>query len=200
MSHLLVYFFVMLNPFALFLYLLPLKKEIGLRHFLYVLAKASFISYAIYSAFALSGEKLFETLQVKFDSFRIFGGVVVTSFALLFIVQGKQSMITTRGELNKIASEIALPFMVGAGTITLSILIGRAYGPIMSVLGIGFVLFLNYISIALLAWIRHNLKNKQKVIFDKNAEILLRINGFIVGAFGVDLIVTGIQNLVAAAV
>lgn len=199
MSHLLVYFFVMLNPFALFLYLLPLKKEIGLRRFLYVVAKASIISYVIYCIFALSGEKLFQTLQIKFDSFRIFGGIVVSSLALVFIIQGKQSMITTRGELNKIAAEIALPFIVGAGTITLSILMGRAFGPLKSVMAIGFVLFVNFLTIALLAIIRHKLKPRMKIVFDKNAEILLRVNGFIVGAFGVDMIVTGVHNLVAAA-
>lgn len=199
MTHLLIYFFIMLNPFALFLYLLPLKKEIGFQHFLYVVAKASFISYVIYAVFAISGEKLFETLRINFDSFRIFGGIVVSSFALTFIIQGRQSMITTRGELNKIAAEIALPFIVGAGTITLSILIGRAYGPLISVLGIALVLFFNFLTIATLALIRQRLKPKMKIVFDKNAEILLRINGFLVGAFGVDLIVTGIQNLIIAA-
>lgn len=195
MSHLMFYFFIMLNPFALFLYLLPLKKEVGLRRFLHILARASLISCAIYILFALSGEALFAALKIKFDSFRIFGGIVVSAFALIFILQGKKSMITTRGELNSIAAEIALPFIVGAGTITLSILMGRAMGPAGSVLAISFLMLLNYIIISLLAVLRHKLKPRPQVVFDKNAEILLRINGFLVGAFGVDLIVTGILNL-----
>jgi multiple antibiotic resistance protein len=33
-------------------------------------------------------------------------------------------------------------------------------------------------------------------MFDKNAEIVLRLNGFIVGAYGVDLIVVGVQNII----
>lgn len=195
MSHLMFYFFVMLNPFALFLYLLPLKKEVGLRRFIHILARASLISAAIYILFAVSGEALFAAMRIKFDSFRIFGGIVVSAFALIFILQGKKSMITTRGELNSIAAEIALPFIVGAGTITLSILMGRAMGPLKSTIAISVVMLLNFITIILLAVFRQKLKPRPQIVFDKNAEILLRINGFIVGAFGIDLIVTGLLNL-----
>jgi multiple antibiotic resistance protein len=193
--HLLFYFFVMLNPVALFLYVLPLKKEVGLRHFLNIMARASLISFFIYALFALFGEAIFSALRIKFDSFRIFGGIVVSALALSYILQGKKSMITTRGEYNQIASEIALPFIVGAGTITISILIGRQLGKLESVIGIAMVLLANLGTVALLAYFRYRLRPKIRIVFDKNAEIMLRINGFIVGAFGIDLIVTGIRNL-----
>ena len=52
----------------------------------------------------------------------------------------------------------------------------------------------NFIIIMILAKIRYGLKKKPQVVFDKNAEILLRLNGFIVGAYGVDLIITGIKQ------
>ncbi|WP_155800630.1 hypothetical protein [Pontibacter sp. BAB1700] len=37
---------------------------------------------------------------------------------------------------------------------------------------------------------------KVQVAFDKNMELLLRINGFFLGAIGIDMIVSGIRNLV----
>jgi multiple antibiotic resistance protein len=193
--HLLFYLFVMLNPVALFLYVLPLKKEVGLRHFLNIMTRASIISFLIYALFAVLGEAVFSALRIQFDSFRIFGGIVVSALALSYIMQGKKSMISTRGEFNQIASEIALPFIVGAGTITISILIGRQLGKLESVIGIAIVLMANLASVALLAFLRHKLHAKMKIVFDKNAEIMLRINGFLVGAFGIDLIVVGINNL-----
>lgn len=117
------------------------------------------------------------------------------SFALVFILQGKKSMITTRGEVGKLASEIALPFIVGAGTITQSILIGERFKHVNGVLAIFLVMVCNFFIVATLMSIRHYMNQKYVANFDKNAEILLRINGFIVGAYGVDLILVAIQNI-----
>lgn len=195
MLNFIISFLVLLNPFALFIYLLPIKKERGFRTFASVLFRASLISGAIYILFALFGQAIFQGLNIQFEAFRIFGGIVLVSFALSFILQGKQSMITTRGELSKIAAEVALPFIVGAGTITQSILIGEAMGAISAIMTIACVMILNFLIIMTLAQVRHNLSTPLKVVFDKNAEILLRVNGFIVGAYGVNLIIIGAQNI-----
>ena len=190
-------FLILLNPFALFIYMVPLYKEQGLGTFFKILAGACVIAFFVYGAFVLFGQNLFETLQVDFEAFRIFGGIVLVSFALSFIMQGKKSMITTRGEIGKIASEVALPFMVGAGTITLSILIGEALKPIRGILTLWIVMLLTFVTVGALMTIRHYIPKKYNVVFDKNAEILLRLNGFIVGAYGVGLIIVGIENIVA---
>lgn len=195
MTQAIISFLIFMNPVALFLYLLPIKKEMGLRRFANIVARASLITYVVYVVFAVSGEKFFQILSVNFEAFRIFGGLVVASLSLIFIVQGKKSMITTKGELNKIAAEIALPFMVGAGTITLSIIVGRRLGALDASIAIFIVMFLTFAIITALAAIRSSLKPKMKVVFDQNADILLRINSFIIGAIGVDLIVTGFRNL-----
>ena len=34
-----------------------------------------------------------------------------------------------------------------------------------------------------------------KIAFDKNMGVLLRLNGFFIGAMGIDMILTGINNL-----
>lgn len=190
-------FLVLLNPFALFVYLIPIKKERGMRDFSSILLRASLISYVIYLLFALFGQGIFELLNVDFESFRIFGGIVLVSLALSFILQGKKSMIATRGELSQIAAEIALPFIVGVGTITLSILIGEALSPLKAILTIAAVMMANFIAVFLLALARHNLREELKEVLDKNAEILLRINGFVVGAYGINLVVEGIRNIIA---
>ena len=188
-------FLVLLNPFALFIYMVPLYKEQGLGTFFKILFGACLIAFFVYGSFVLFGQNLFEVLKVNFEAFRIFGGIVLVSFALSFILQGKKSMITTRGEIGKIASEVALPFMVGAGTITLSILIGEALRPARGILTLAIVMCATFIIVGLLMTFRHLLPNKYNVMFDKNAEIILRMNGFIVGAYGIDLIITGIQNI-----
>lgn len=163
--------------------------------FIQVLLRASIISGAIYVLFAVFGQAIFQALGVDFEAFRVFGGIVLISFALSFILQGKKSMITTRGELSTIAAEVALPFIVGAGTITLSILAGEALNPARGAITITAVMITNFVVVICLALLRQSLKPRLQIVFDKNAEILLRINGFIVGAYGVDLIITGLRYL-----
>ncbi len=188
-------FLILMNPIALFLYILPMKKEVGLRNFINIVARASLISYLVYAAFAIFGERLFSFLQIDFEAFRIFGGIVLMTVSLLFIIKGNKSLIQTKGEINRLAAEIALPFMVGAGTIAISIIIGKQQGPLMASMIIFIVMLITFLSISLLALLRHSLKPQFKSIFDQNADILLRLNGFFIGAFGVNLIVSGITNL-----
>lgn len=196
MLELIIYFLALLNPFALFIYTLPLAKAFDLRAYSKLMFKASLIAWLIYLSFVLGGDFLFTSiLKIDFNSFRIFGGLVLTAFALSFIIQGKDSMITTRGELDKIAAEVALPFMVGAGTITISIIMGSRLGPLTGGLSLSIVMILAFCIVVSLAFFRRALKEKYRVVLDKNLEILLRLNGFIVGAFGVDLIVVGVKNL-----
>lgn len=190
-------FLILLNPFALFIYMVPLYKEQKLGTFFKVLASACFIAFIIYTSFAVFGQGIFQALKVDFEAFRIFGGIVLVSFALSFILQGKKSMITTRGEIGSLASEVALPFIVGAGTITQSILIGEAFRSVKGVFIIAIVMIVTFIIVSSLMIARDKIPGKYTVAFDKNAEILLRINGFIVGAYGVDLIVIGVSNLLA---
>lgn len=186
----------MLNPFALFMYLQPAMKELYPRTFLKVFLKASLISLGIFLLFALSGTYIFENiLQIHFEAFRIFGGIVIASFALLFIVQGKKSFITMKGDLDELASEIALPFMVGAATIALSILIGEQSSAVQSLFVISMVVAVNYLLIMGLMFLRLKLPKKFKVAFDKNMETLLRLNGFFVGAIGLNMIIKGLALL-----
>ncbi len=188
---------IMLNPFALFLYLEPIRKDLNHKQFISVIFKASIISLTICYVFFLSGEFLFvKVFLIDFESFRIFGGIIIFSFAYFFIVKGQRALIMIKENLDDLASEIALPFMVGAGTISLSIITSYRH----SVLVGSFVLVasfsINFISIYLLKKIRDCLEGKRiKTAYDKNMEVLLRLNGFFIGAIGINMILSGIKNM-----
>ncbi|AHM59959.1 hypothetical protein D770_08480 [Flammeovirgaceae bacterium 311] len=197
MSAAILAFLVMLNPFALFLYLKPLMKDLTDREFLSVLFRASLISFFIYLTFVLFGNFIFERIfRISFESFRIFGGIILFSLAYMFIVRGKKAFIQTKGDLDDMASEIALPFMVGAGTISISILLGEQLPMPYGVLALVIIMTINFLIVIGLKEMRSRIKfHKLRVAFDKNMEILLRINGFFVGAIGIDMITTGIRNM-----
>jgi len=189
-------FLVLLNPFALFIYLQPVMREVPKNIFLKVLLKATLISFGIYFFFLYSGEFIFDkVLQINFEAFRIFGGIIFFTFAYMFIVQGKKSLISMKEDLDDLASEIALPFMAGAGTITLSILMGKKYLPLKGLVILAVIMALDFIIIVSLMYLRDILSEKIKIAFDKNMEIALRLNGLFAGAIGLNMIIVGINNL-----
>ena len=188
---------VMLNPFALFLYLEPVRKDLSHKNFMLVILKASLISFFICLFFFFTGDAIFSHIfQIDFESFRIFGGIIIFSYAYFFIVKGQKALIMIKENLDDLASEIALPFMVGAGTISLSVLLSEKHS-----MGIGVVLLLiifavNFLIIFILKKFRDSIDGKKfKTAFDKNMEVLLRVTGFFIGAIGINMVLTGINNL-----
>jgi multiple antibiotic resistance protein len=188
---------VMLNPFALFLYLEPIRKDLSHKQFIHVIVKASLISLVICYLFFFSGEFLFKKVfMIEFESFRVFGGIIIFSYAYFFIVKGQRALIMIKENLDDLASEIALPFMVGAGTISLSILTSYRHARWTGMLILLTAFVINFVSIYLLKVLRDSLEGRKlKKAYDKNMEVLLRLNGFFIGAIGVNMILTGIQNM-----
>ena len=106
---------------------------------------------------------------------------------------GAKSMIQTKENLDDLASEIALPFMVGSGTLYLSILIGRSASSFGVILGTIFsIILLNYSLVWLFVFIKDQFRRRQQIAFDKYMGIFMRLNGFFMGAIGIHMILDGI--------
>lgn len=193
----LIEFLVLLSPFALFLYLKPIMKDLSHREFLIVLLKANIISYIIFFIFLASGDFIFNNvLNIRFESFRIFGGIIIFSIAYLFIMKGQRGFFQLKGSLDDLAAEIALPFLVGAATISLTILMSHKFSLLTGSILLFCILAINFIVILLLKYLRDRItKQKFKIAFDKNLEILLRLNGFFIGAIGINMVIRGINTL-----
>lgn len=187
----------MLNPFALFLYLEPIRRDLENHEFVKVLFKSTLMSFVVCLFFLMFGELLFENFfQIHFESFRFFGGVIMFTYSFLFIVQGKGALIQTKSNLDDIASNIALPFMIGAGTISLSILLARDLPLHLAIVALAVIFALNMVMIVFLKEMRETIEKRIfRRVFDRQMEFLLRINGFFVGALGVDMVVTSIHRL-----
>jgi multiple antibiotic resistance protein len=188
---------VMINPFALFLYLEPIRKDLSHKSYMLVIFKATLISLFICLAFYFSGDFLFKKVfMIDFESFRIFGGIIIFSYAYFFIVKGQKALIMIKENLDDLASEIALPFMVGAGTISLSILLSQKHTFWMGTFSLLIVYGFNFLVLFIMKKFRDSIDGKKlKTAFDKNMEVLLRLNGFFIGAIGINMVLTGIRNM-----
>lgn len=187
----------MLNPFAMYLYLQPVMQELDTKTFFKVLAKATIISFLIFSIFIFGCNLLIDRIfQINIESFRVFGGIIIFSYAYYFIIKGEKAYVFMKGNLDDLASEIALPFMVGAGTITLSLFLGYNGHDFLGAIIVLVTLIVNLIMILILKFFKEYINKKRyKIAFDKNMEILLRLNGFFIGAIGINMIRIGIENL-----
>jgi multiple antibiotic resistance protein len=194
MLELAVSFLIMINPFAQVLYLKSVIDDLDLKTFSLIYAKASIISLVIYVIFALIGDEIFtQFFKIRFESFKIFGGIIIFAYAFSFIMYGAKSMIQTKENLDDLASEIALPFMVGSGTLYLSILIGRSASSFGVILGTIFsIILLNYSLVWLFVFIKDQFRRRQQIAFDKYMGIFMRLNGFFMGAIGIHMILDGI--------
>jgi len=190
----------MLNPFAIFVYVKNVREELPDPDYYSVLFKANIISFIVYVFFAVFGALLFnKVFNINFESFRIFGGIVLLSLALVIIIQGRRSVVTLKGSLDDIASEVAIPFMVGPGTISVSIIIGNEFDALTSILIIGIAMIISLAIVYLLSIMRKRLLNEEsRKAFDQKLGTYLRLNGFFIGAIGVNMVITGIDNLYVA--
>lgn len=193
-----IYLVTFVNPIAIFTYLKPVRDDLSEKDFITVLIKASVISLIINLFFTYSGEFMFESVfKISFLSFRIFGGIVLFSLAILSILQGKKAMIAIRGSLDDLASEIALPFMTGVGTISMCILIGSRHSFVSASFVVISTKVITFAVILLIAYMSYHMPNKKlETAFDKFLGVFIRINGFFMGAIGIDMILNGIMDYI----
>lgn len=192
-----ILFLVMLNPVALFLYLKPISKNLSRQQFFGIVRKATIIAWIIYALFIFSGDYIFLNIfQINFDSFRLFGWIVIFTMAFMFIVDGKEWFIQLKSDLDDMAAQLALPFMVGAWSISVSILIWNGFSLWEGMLLLSAVLTINLMSIMTIKLIQGwFFEWRFKPYFDKILSVVFRLNSFFMGAVGIDMIITAIKWL-----
>lgn len=189
-------FLAILNPFALCLYLAGVMDDLEPRKFIKVLLWASLISLIVFVVFAVTGEALLvDFLDVRPEALRIFGGVIFFVVAYNYVTKGYRAAEVLRGGLDELPSAIALPFMIGAGTITQAILLGKKNGPYLSIFLLFLGLCISFVIVIAFKLIRDRLKEKRERVFERYINILSRINGLLIGAISAEMVVSGIKEI-----
>ena len=120
--------FVLLNPFLVIIYLVDIVEKLDRRQFARVLIHGSLIATAVFCCFAVLGDVIFvSVIQAEFASFQIFGGVVFLLIGLRFVFRGPSAIEALRGESKGLAGAIAMPVLIGPGTISASVVIGKRH-------------------------------------------------------------------------
>jgi small neutral amino acid transporter SnatA (MarC family) len=189
----LLLFLALLNPFMMSVYLIDLITDLPRALFVRVLARGALISGAVFILFAWSGDAFFrDVLHVRFASFQVFGGLIFLLIGARFVFSGADAMRAMRGQPEHIAGSIAMPFMIGPGTVSASVVVGARL-PLSHAVGV--IVLTLALTVALVAAIKlaHDfLKERNARLIDRYMEIVGRISALLIGTFAVEMMFEGV--------
>lgn len=190
----------LLNPFLMSIYLLDLIKDLEATTFVRVLARGAAIAGAVFALFAWTGDAIFSRyLQVRFASFQVFGGVVFLIIGIRFVFQGVETIRGLRGAPEHLAGSIAMPFMIGPGTVSASVVAGARLPLLGAVAVIATALATTVVLVLLLKVAHDRFKESNARLTDRYIEVVGRISALLTGTFSVEMIMDGITSWLKAA-
>jgi len=186
---------MLLNPFLLILYLVDLVQDLDMGEFSRVMFRAGMISSGVFSAFALLGDVIFEDLlQARFASFQIFGGIIFLLIGIQFVFTGPDALRKIRGAPEHIAGSIAMPIMIGPGTVSASILAGSRLPPLQAVVGIFLTVLVTVAVVLLLKWFHDFVKPRNEKLIERYVEVMGRVTALVVGTYSIEMIMQGLAS------
>ncbi len=190
-----VLLFVLLNPFLLCIYLLELIQELDVRRFGRVLVRAAVISGAVFVFFACAGDAVFSrVLHVRFCAFQVFGGIVFLVIAIRFVLVGGQAVSSLRGTAEHLAGSIAMPFMIGPGTVSASVIAGTRLPVALAILAIAAA----PITTVLVLKVLHDfVRARNERLVERYVEIIGRVSALVIGTIAVEMILQGVDSWLA---
>ncbi len=187
----------LLNPFLLVVYLLDIIKNLNPADFRNVLLRAGLIATVVFCTFALIGDALFSRIiQVQFASFQIFGGIVFLLIGLQFVFRGPESIEILRGESAHVAGAVAMPVLIGPGTISASVIIGERNSPMAACLAIVVAVVASLFIVVALKAVHDYVKPRKEQLIDRYIEIAGRITALYVGTVAIEMIMIGLKSWV----
>lgn len=185
--------FALLNPFLMSVYLLDLITDLPRPVFMRVLARGALVSAVVFSVFAWTGDALFSNvLHVRFASFQVFGGVIFLAIGVRFVFKGADALRTMRGQPEHIAGSIAMPFMIGPGTVSASVVVGARLPVLEAVLVVFVTLAATVALVGSIKFAHDFVKAHNARLIDRYVEIVGRLSALLIGTFAIEMIFEGV--------
>ena len=185
----------LLNPFLVIIYLVDVVQKLKRKQFRLVLVRAGLIASTVFCSFAILGDTIFTGLmQVEFASFQIFGGIIFLLIGIQFVFHGQTAIEILRGESEHIAGSIAMPVLIGPGTISACVIIGKRHEPLVACTVVVTAVLICLIAIILLKFIYDLVNQTREALINRYIEIAGRITALYVGTVAIDMIMKGLQT------
>jgi small neutral amino acid transporter SnatA (MarC family) len=185
---------LLLNPFLVIVYLIDVMQKLDRRQFSQVLMRAGVIASLVFCCFAILGDVVFsDFVQVDFASFQIFGGIVFLLIGIQFVFRGPLAIEILRGESEHLAGAIAMPVLIGPGTISASVVIGERHEWIPACFAVLLAVIISVIIMLILKAAYDYVQPRQERLVQRYIEIAGRVMALYVGTVSIDMIMKGIR-------
>lgn len=183
----------LLNPFLIVIYMVDVIQKLSSQQFQRVLVRAGMIAIAVFCLFAILGDTIFSgIMQVEFASFLIFGGIVFLLIGIQFVFKGPLALEMLRGESEHIAGSIAMPVLIGPGTISASVIIGKRHDPILACLIVFAAVAICLFVILILKKTHDLVHHTREGLIERYIEIGGRLTALYVGTVAINMIMQGL--------
>lgn len=190
--------FLLLNPFLMSAYLVVLVRDLDRKTFAQVMQRAHIVALCVFGLFAVVGDTLFsKVFNVRFASFLIFGGIVFLMIGVRSVFSGTGVLIDTRGAPAHVQGAAALPFMIGPGTVSASVLAGAEQPWPLALLAVLAALFASYISIVFFKRLFDSVRQTNEPLLQRYMEVSGRIVALFTGTYAIEMIIKGVEILLA---
>jgi small neutral amino acid transporter SnatA (MarC family) len=185
---------VLLNPFLVIIYLIDVVEKLERKRFAQVLFQGSLLATVVFCCFAILGDVIFTSIvQAEFASFQIFGGLIFLLIGLQFVFRGPTAIEVLRGDSQSLAGAIAMPVLIGPGTISASVVIGKRHEALYAC---GVIIAAVFISVAIMLALKavHDIvRPHRELIIKRYIEIAGRITALYVGTVAIEMIMQGMR-------
>lgn len=186
---------VLLNPFLVIVYLVDLVEKLDQKNFSRVLIQGGLIAAVVFFCFAAVGDFIFSGIvQAEFASFQIFGGVVFLLIGLQFVLHGPTAIEILRGDSKHLAGAIAMPVLIGPGTISASVVIGKRHEVLQACVAIVVAVSISLAIMLALKALHDYVRPRSEPLVKRYIEIGGRITALYVGTIAVDMIMQGVRT------
>jgi multiple antibiotic resistance protein len=185
---------VVLNPFALAVYLLDLFRHNSFSQVLLILARAAAIGGIVFGVFAWSGDAVFsKILQIRFAAFQVFGGILFLVLALRFMLTGSQTLVALRGPPSQVAGAIAMPFLIGPGTVSAATMAGMRLPVLTALLSVACALATVVVALAMFKACFDYVSTRNAGIVERYVDVASRVSAMMVGSIAVEMTFDGLE-------
>ncbi len=188
-----MFLLLLLNPFLVVVYLIDVMQKVSFSSFVIVMTRAGIVSVIVFSLFAVLGDLIFaDVIQAEFASFQIFGGIVFLLIGIQFVFHGNAAIEGLRGESAHIAGAIAMPIMIGPGTISASVVAGQRLSPQMAMLAVVAAITVSVGVILCLKKVHDYVLPRNGRLVERYIEVAGRITALFVGTISIEMIMKGL--------
>jgi small neutral amino acid transporter SnatA (MarC family) len=160
-----------------------------------VLTRAGLLASIVFCCFAIAGDAVFsDIVQVDFASFQIFGGVIFLLIGIQFVFRGPTAIEMLRGESKHLAGAIAMPILVGPGTISASVIIGERQSALLASAGVVLAVVVSIVVMVSLKALHDYVRPRHEHAVQRYIEIAGRITALFVGTISIEMIMQGIRS------